>query len=276
MKARRRFNQLLVLGLGLAALTARGRRRGQIPRTWSRVTSPTMAPRLLCGRARIRHPVPLAVDTDVVSRYLVNHPPPPVEHPGPLAVRIRRLGAPNHPAAGVRDEVDLPGTWSGWHAAAWERLQSRLRGSPSCTVGGRRPQRCRASQRSLGRRLRAKAASPIFLAFSQEGVPRSGRDEGDADRRDRCRSRGRRRARRAHPDRDRGRRQSPRRLVAAAAPLPDRSRRGPSRQPPGGPQACRDCRNSARSAICAAAWRSTGSAARTAAHRRICARCATR
>jgi hypothetical protein len=64
-------------------------------------------------------------------------------------------------------------------------------------------------------------------------------------------------------------------LVAAAAPL-QIAPPGFAPAPPGGPQGLPGCRNSARSGICEAAWRSTGSAARTAEQRRICARCATR
>ena len=79
MKARRRFNQWLVLGLGLAALTASGAQAAKGPGAATvQVTATAVRP--------IEHPGPLAVDTvdtDVVSRYLVNHPAAvPAPHEG--------------------------------------------------------------------------------------------------------------------------------------------------------------------------------------------------
>ncbi|HEY8774032.1 MAG TPA: hypothetical protein VIM05_05625 [Gaiellaceae bacterium] len=99
MKARRRFNQWLALGLGLAALTASGAQAAKGPGAATvQVTATAVRP--------IEHPGPLAVDTvdtDVVSRYLVNHPAAvrPIEHPGPAAVDTDVVSRylVNHPAA---------------------------------------------------------------------------------------------------------------------------------------------------------------------------------
>ena len=96
MKARRRFNQWLVLGLGLAALTASGAQAAKGPGAAAvQVTAAGVRP--------IEHPGPLAVDTDVVTRYLVNNQVAvrPVEHPGPAAVDTDVVSRylVNHPAA---------------------------------------------------------------------------------------------------------------------------------------------------------------------------------
>jgi hypothetical protein len=97
MKARRRFNQWLVLGLGLAALTASGAQAAKGPGAATvQVTAAAVRP--------IEHPGPLSVDTDVVTRYLINHHVAvrPVEHPGPLAVDTTDVVSRylvNHPAA---------------------------------------------------------------------------------------------------------------------------------------------------------------------------------
>jgi hypothetical protein len=86
MKARRRFNQLLVLGLGLAALAASGAQAGtDTSDVVSRYVANHAAPAYDPTAARpIEHPAPLADGTDVVSRYLVTHP---------AAVRTNNRGA---------------------------------------------------------------------------------------------------------------------------------------------------------------------------------------
>jgi hypothetical protein len=96
MKARRRFNQWLVLGLGLAALTASG---AQAATGSGAATVQVTA----AGVRPIEHPGPFAAGTDAVTRYLVNNQVAvrPVEHPGPASVETDVISRylVNHPAA---------------------------------------------------------------------------------------------------------------------------------------------------------------------------------
>jgi hypothetical protein len=102
MKARRRFNQWLVLVLGLAALTASGAQAAKGPGAATvQITAAGVRPIEHPGPQAaegpgaaavqvtptavrpIEHPGPAVVDTDVVSRYLVNHPAAvPAPHEG--------------------------------------------------------------------------------------------------------------------------------------------------------------------------------------------------
>lgn len=111
MKARRRFNQWLVLGLGLAALGASAAqaatrpddRSGPLGVGTAALQSATIRPDDRAGLLGVGTVQVTADASDVISRYLVNHPAVvrPDDRAGPLGVGTDAISRylVNHPAA---------------------------------------------------------------------------------------------------------------------------------------------------------------------------------